>query len=466
MARRFHLALGVADLAAPIADYSAWLGLEPECVVPGEYALWRTEGLHVSIRVVRAAEAGQLRHLGWEEPEAAAMGTSVDVNGILWERFSCAAQRQEIEALWGASRSPVERGRTSMGMAGKASPDTRKRRRMGTLQRVASVSVERPPLVQLDGVPLLCDGGLDTTLVFHQGIDPPAFAAFDLLRREHGRQVLVDYFRSYLALARAAGSGLVLESPTWRANPAWGPQLGYDADSLAEANRLAIALLEDLRREAEAASEPEAASSQPILISGCIGPRGDSYVADQQMSADEAEAFHRWQIAVLAGAGVNLVSAFTVSAAPEAVGIVRAAGSEGVPVVVSFTLETDGRLPSGQPLAGADRWAAGERLPQEPCRARCGRKPGCRRSPGAGCGVPAAERAAAPPGGAGGLLRHRSTPCGRDRPGHPASALGSPAAALIPEDASPGAALHRLTNDLQHRLLAYLEQIARPRHAQ
>ncbi len=278
MTRRFHLALGVADLAVLIADYSARLGMEPECVVPGEYALWRTEGLHVSIRVVRAAEAGQLRHLGWEEPEAA--------------------------------------------------------------------------------------------------------------------------------------------------------------------------------------------SSQPILISGCIGPRGDSYVADQQMSADEAEAFHRWQIAVLAGAGVNLVSAFTVSAAPEAVGIVRAAGSEGVPVVVSFTLETDGRLPSGQPLAGADRWAAGERLPQEPCRARCGRKPGCRRSPGAGCGVPAAERAAAPPGGAGGLLRHRSTPCGRDRPGHPASALGSPAAALIPEDASPGAALHRLTNDLQHRLLAYLEQIARPRHAQ
>jgi len=212
-----------------------------------------------------------------------------------------------------------------MGMAGKASPDTRKRRRMGTLQRVASVSVERRPLVQQDGVPLLSDG----------------------------RQVLADYFRSYLALAREAGSGFVLESPTWRANPAWGPQLGYDSSELAEANRQAIALLENLRREAEAASEPEAASSQPILISGCIGPRGDGYVADQQMSADEAEAFHRWQIAVLAGAGVDLVSAFTVSAVPEAVGIVRAAGSEGVPVVVSFTVETDGRLPSGQPLGEA-----------------------------------------------------------------------------------------------------------------
>ncbi|MCP9889333.1 hypothetical protein KBY96_15560 [Cyanobium sp. ATX 6A2] len=103
MGRRFHLALGVADLEASIADYSARLGMEPECVVAGEYALWRTEGLNLSIRVVKAGEAGQLRHLGWEEAEAAAMESSVDVNGILWERFSCAAQRQEIEALWGTA---------------------------------------------------------------------------------------------------------------------------------------------------------------------------------------------------------------------------------------------------------------------------------------------------------------------------------------------------------------------------
>lgn len=101
MGRRFHLALGVADLAASIADYSARLGQEPECVVPGEYALWRTEGLNFSIRVVRDGEAGGLRHLGWEEPEATAMETSLDGNGILWERFSCEAQRREIESLWG-----------------------------------------------------------------------------------------------------------------------------------------------------------------------------------------------------------------------------------------------------------------------------------------------------------------------------------------------------------------------------
>lgn len=105
MARRFHIALGVANLAASIADYSARLGIEPECVEPGEYALWRTEALNLSIRVVAAGEAGQLRHLGWEEPKTAAMESSVDVNGILWEQFSCAAQRQEIEALWGDAAS-------------------------------------------------------------------------------------------------------------------------------------------------------------------------------------------------------------------------------------------------------------------------------------------------------------------------------------------------------------------------
>ena len=215
------------------------------------------------------------------------------------------------------------------------------------------MTVQRRPLVQLAGVPLLSDGGLETTLVFHQGLDLPGFAAFDLLRRDRGRQVLADYFRSYLTLARQAGAGFLLESPTWRANPAWGPRLGYDGEALAEANRQAIALLRELRREEEAAAAEDGQEPRPILISGCIGPRGDGYVADGQMDAGEAETFHRWQIAVLSEAGVDLVSAFTISASPEAVGIVRAAQGEGVPVVISFTVETDGRLPSGQPLGEA-----------------------------------------------------------------------------------------------------------------
>jgi homocysteine S-methyltransferase len=217
----------------------------------------------------------------------------------------------------------------------------------------AHPSVERRPLVQLHGTPLLSDGGLETTLVFHQGIELPGFAAFDLLQRERGPQLLADYFRSYFALAREAGTGFVMETPTWRANPVWGARLGYVGLELAAANRQAVALLQELRHEEESAARAAGLPVPPIQISGCIGPRGDGYVTDQQLSAEEAEQYHRWQIGVLAGSGVDLVSAFTLSAVPEAVGIVRAARQQAVPVVISFTVETDGHLPSGQPLGEA-----------------------------------------------------------------------------------------------------------------
>ncbi len=210
-------------------------------------------------------------------------------------------------------------------------------------------------LPQLNREPLLTDGGLETTLVFHHGIDLPCFAAFDLLRREHGRKVLANYFRTYLALARQVDVGFLLESTTWRANPAWGPRLGYDLEELANANREAIALMHELRAEEDAiqSSIKNGGKTRPLLISGNVGPRGDGYIADQVMETDEATAFHRWQMPLLAEAGVDLVSAYTISVAAEAIGITQAASEQGLPVVISFTLETDGRLPSGQPLGEA-----------------------------------------------------------------------------------------------------------------
>jgi S-methylmethionine-dependent homocysteine/selenocysteine methylase len=69
------------------------------------------------------------------------------------------------------------------------------------------------------------------------------------------------------------------------------------------------------------------------------------------MTAEEAEAYHAVQIASLNGA--DTVTALTMTYADEAIGIVRAARKAGLPVVVSFTVETDGRLPSGQPLGEA-----------------------------------------------------------------------------------------------------------------
>ncbi|UCE86757.1 MAG: homocysteine S-methyltransferase family protein [Deltaproteobacteria bacterium] len=204
----------------------------------------------------------------------------------------------------------------------------------------------RSALPQLGGDLFLTDGGIETTLVFHEGLELPHFAAFHLLETQEGRAALRAYFRTYAELARRFGAGLVLESPTWRANPDWGTRLGYAADALAEANRDAVRLLEDVRDE-------YGADGAPIVISGCVGPRGDGYVPDRAMSAPEAEAYHRPQIEALAGAAADMVCAITMNHAEEAAGVAGAARQADMPVAISFTVETDGNLPTGQTLGAA-----------------------------------------------------------------------------------------------------------------
>ncbi|MEA5449581.1 homocysteine S-methyltransferase family protein [Leptolyngbya sp. CCNP1308] len=192
----------------------------------------------------------------------------------------------------------------------------------------------------------ITDGGMETTLVFHQGIDLPDFASFDLLRRPGGRQIIEDYFRTYLALAVKNQVGFILESPTWRANPDWGTRLGYSSETLAAANREAIALLQTLRQQYESATTP-------IVISGCFGPRGDGYSSAIAMTEAEAEHYHRPQMETFQQAGVDMVAALTMTYVQEAIGITRAAQAVGLPVVISFTVETDSRLPSGTTLKDA-----------------------------------------------------------------------------------------------------------------
>ena len=204
----------------------------------------------------------------------------------------------------------------------------------------------RRALPQLAGRLFLTDGGIETTLIFHQGLELPDFAAFDLLRRPGGEEALRKYFRPYGDLARRHGVGLILESATWRASADWARRLGYSAAELADVNRRAIAMLEELRRELEA-------ERTPVVISGCVGPRGDGYVPGERMSAADARDYHAEQIGVFAGTAADLVTAITMNYAEEAVGIAQAAEREGVPVVIAFTVETDGRLPSGQALGEA-----------------------------------------------------------------------------------------------------------------
>jgi S-methylmethionine-dependent homocysteine/selenocysteine methylase len=214
------------------------------------------------------------------------------------------------------------------------------------MQAIGTRPKYRHQLPQLGNRPFLTDGGLETTLIFHQGWDLPIFQAFTLLESEQGKAALRAYFERYASLAVSRATGFILESPTWRANPDWAAKVNYGREALAGINRAAIDLLQEIRDGYET-------ESTPIVISGCIGPRGDGYAPGNVMSAKEAEAYHAWQVEVLCDAGADLVSAFTMNNVNEAVGVARAAHDAAIPCVISFTLETDGRLPTGDSLGEA-----------------------------------------------------------------------------------------------------------------
>ena len=211
--------------------------------------------------------------------------------------------------------------------------------------------VTAAPLPSPDGRLHLTDGGLETVLIFHDGLDLPEFAAFPLVDTPDGRARLERYYDEYVALAQHHGTGVVLETPTWRASRDWGAVLGYDAAALARVNAEAVALV---RRVVEArAGEGRGSAEAGMLVSGCVGPRGDGYLVEDAMSAADAADYHFPQVAALHAAGADLVSALTITSSAEAAGIVLAAQQVGAPVVISFTVEVDGRLPSGEGLAEA-----------------------------------------------------------------------------------------------------------------
>ncbi|WP_395019548.1 homocysteine S-methyltransferase family protein [Dongia sp.] len=204
----------------------------------------------------------------------------------------------------------------------------------------------RQRLPQLGTKQFLTDAGLETVLVFLDGIDLPCFASFPLHNSQEGAKRLSDYYAGFARLAVENGAGLILESATWRANADWAAKLGFDANALAAVNRRAIELMAEVRRAHETAQSP-------MPISGNIGPRGDGYDPGKLMTAQEAEDYHGVQIRVFAETEADYVSAFTMTNTPEAIGIVKAAKAAKIPVVISFTVETDGNLPTGQSLKDA-----------------------------------------------------------------------------------------------------------------
>jgi homocysteine S-methyltransferase len=206
----------------------------------------------------------------------------------------------------------------------------------------------RNGLPQLTGELMLSDSGLETDLIFNRGFDLPAFASFPLLDDDGGREVLQNYYLEHLDVARRHGTGFVLEAPTWRSNPDWGAVLGYPPHDLDRVNRDAVDLVVAVRDAAGVAG-------RALPISGCIGPRGDGYVVGSPMTAQEARAYHARQVETFAGTEADFVSILTVSYAAEATGVALAARDAAMPVVLSFTVETDGSLPDGTALGDAIR---------------------------------------------------------------------------------------------------------------
>ncbi len=208
------------------------------------------------------------------------------------------------------------------------------------------MAIYRQQLPQSEGGFFLTDAGLETDLIFNKGIEIREFAAHTLLESPEGRSALAQYFRGFLTLADQHDVGFVFDSPTWKAHPPWSESMDSNAAELARINREAINFIADLRDEFSG-------NRQPIVLNAVIGPCGDAYMPESLVSAEEAAQHHAQQIGWLAETDVDMVSALTFTQSTEAIGIVRAANDANMPIAVSFTVETNGRLPTGQPLGEA-----------------------------------------------------------------------------------------------------------------
>jgi len=206
------------------------------------------------------------------------------------------------------------------------------------------MAIHRNVLPQLDGGLFVASTGMETDLMFNQGIDLPGFASYPLLETKAGRAQLDGYYRDMIAVGKEHGIGVILERPTWVANRDRGAAIGYSPEQLVELNKQAIAHMCEAR---------DTFGDLPTLISANVGPRADAYAPSEQMSAEDAETYHIEQIAALAETEVDLISGYTLAYPAEAVGIVRAAKRFGLPVIIAFTVETDGHLPTGASLKEA-----------------------------------------------------------------------------------------------------------------
>ncbi len=202
----------------------------------------------------------------------------------------------------------------------------------------------RENLPQLGNDIFACYTGMDTDIIYNRGIALPGFASYPLLSTLEGKNILREYYSNLVELARELNVAAILDSVTWVANRDRGAGLNYSREDLKKFNIEAIELIASVREEK---------GDLPTVLCGQIGPRGDGYEPSNLMSTKEAESYHAEQIKIYSNTEADLVSASTICYAEEAAGIVRAADHYDIPVSISFTVETDGRLPTGMPLKEA-----------------------------------------------------------------------------------------------------------------
>ncbi|MCP5024986.1 MAG: homocysteine S-methyltransferase [Actinomycetia bacterium] len=206
------------------------------------------------------------------------------------------------------------------------------------------MSLDEAHLPQLGGGVFLGYFGMETDLIFNQGVDLPGFASYPLLETITGRDTLRHYCSELVGLAREVGAGVVLETPTWVANRDRGAEIGYDPARLQELNRAGVDLIRGVRDDND---------DVETVLSCTVGPRHDAYNPESYMSVGEAQRYHSEQIGWVADTGIDMIGAYTLAYPEEAAGVGLAARAASLPVVVGFTVETDGRLPNGQSLEAA-----------------------------------------------------------------------------------------------------------------
>lgn len=169
---------------------------------------------------------------------------------------------------------------------------------------------------------------------------------FELMDSPDAVSALRDMYRRYLDVAAKYGFAAVLSGFDYRASPDWAEKLGYSPAGLREMQQKCIDFLRDV-------SHPYASQLPDLAIAGCVGPRGDAYALNRDIKAADAEGYHMTQMTTLKDCGVDLIWAATINNVPEAVGLSRAAAAVGLPVNLSFTLDSSHKLKSGPSLKEA-----------------------------------------------------------------------------------------------------------------